>query len=62
MQISYEAFLLDDELNLSQQEQLASQMNGFIITEGESDNDNPDRVDYIQSPLDPNLHAHIKKR
>ena len=37
-------------------------MNGFIVTESESDNDNPDRVNYIQSPLDPNLHAHIKKR
>jgi len=31
LQISYEAFLLDDEINLCHKERIANQMNGFII-------------------------------
>ena len=60
-QISYEVFLLDDKLNLSHQERIANQMNGFVVTDSDSDNDNPAKVNNIQSPLDPNLKAHIKK-
>ena len=48
LQISYEAFLLDDEINSSHQERIASQMNGFIVTDSESDN--PSVVHSVSSP------------
>ena len=60
LQISYEAFLLDDEINSSHQERIASQMNGFIVTDSRSDN--PSVVHSVSSPIDLSPKLHVKRR
>ena len=60
--VSYEAFLLDDEINLSSQERIAKHLNGFIVTESDSKGDNASIIHSASSPLDPSLRVHIKRR
>ena len=61
LMVSYEAFLLNDEINLSSQKRIAKHLNGFIVTESDSEGNNASIIHSASSPLDPSLQAHIKR-
>lgn len=59
LRISYEAFILDEQINSGNQREV-NMHNGDIVTESESHD--PDTIHNSQTPLDPGLKKLIEKR
>ena len=60
LEISYEAFLLDEQLNAEIKSREANAINGDIVTDSESDN--ADEICRIKSPLDDSMKKLIMKK